>query len=276
MTATSWMNCLFVGYSHHTAPFNNSLQQGKSDDRILLRLQTKGIGRVELGRKSYIVKPGDLIIRKPGEHYRLVIDRENHAEPPIGSGDYYLCCTGTWAQEWSGRMPSKARIETAEGLLPLWRKLIHEKRNIHEEHGEMVDAIIKVLLLTVEKSVQKEMAAASRPELYIPYKMKQFMEINATKPLTLPLIAKRYGVSVSTASHLFKKAFGKSPMRYILDIRLFMAMERIVYSDMLLEDIAEACGFRSYSYFSRAFRAHYQESPSESRSQNRRQQLENM
>jgi len=156
----------------------------------------------------------------------------------------------------------------------LWRKLIYEKRNIHEDNAEMKDALVKVLCLTIERFVKKESAAAAQPELYIPYKMKQYMEKHATEPLTLAHIAKRYGISVSTASHLFKRAFGQSPMRYVIEIRLSIASERILYSDMKLEDIAEASGFRSYPYFSRAFRTHYHASPSEYRERNQPRQID--
>ncbi|WP_208915004.1 helix-turn-helix domain-containing protein [Paenibacillus uliginis] len=204
-------------------------------------------------------------------------DKDADASQPIESADYYLSCSGAWVQQWCSRndFPSKVHLDTAEDFLALWRKLIYEKRNIHGDNAEMMDALIKVLCLTIERYVRKQTAAASRPELNIPYKMKQYLEKHATEPLTLTYIAERYGISVSTASHLFKQAFGQSPMRYVIEIRLSIASERILYSDMKLEDIAEASGFRSYPYFCRAFRAYFHASPSKYRVRNQLRKVEN-
>lgn len=279
MMDASWIDCLLIGYSHHTSPFTGSLQKGTADNRLLLRFQVKGTCRVEINDETHVVQPGDLIIRKPGEYYRLVVEanKDADASQPIESADYYLSCSGVWAQQWCSRndFPSKVHLDTAEDFLALWRKLIYEKRNIHGDNAEMMDALIKVLCLTIERDVRKQMAAASRPELNIPYKMKQYLEKHATDPLTLTHIAERYGISVSTASHLFKQAFGQSPMRYVIEIRLSIASERILYSDMKLEDIAEASGFRSYPYFSRAFRNHFHTSPSKYRVRNQLRKVEN-
>ena len=50
-------------------------------------------------------------------------------------------------------------------------------------------------------------------------------------------------------------------IQYALEIRLNATVERIKYSTMTLEEIAETCGFASYSYFHRVFRANYGVSP---------------
>ncbi|WP_208915003.1 AraC family ligand binding domain-containing protein [Paenibacillus uliginis] len=66
MIDASWIDCLLIGYSHHTSPFTGSLQKGTADNRLLLRFQVKGTCRVEINDETHVVQPGDLIIRKPG------------------------------------------------------------------------------------------------------------------------------------------------------------------------------------------------------------------
>lgn len=57
-------------------------------------------------------------------------------------------------------------------------------------------------------------------------------------------------------------------IQYAIEIRLKAAVEQIKYSnEMTLEHIAEICGFASYSYFHRVFRAHFGLSPVEYRNQ---------
>ncbi|WP_420852214.1 helix-turn-helix domain-containing protein [Paenibacillus hamazuiensis] len=65
---------------------------------------------------------------------------------------------------------------------------------------------------------------------------------------------------------MFKQIFGKTMIQYALEIRLSTAIERMKYSTMTLEQIAESCGFGSYSYFHRVFREKYGVSPTDYRS----------
>ncbi|UKS29459.1 AraC family transcriptional regulator [Paenibacillus sp. HWE-109] len=169
----------------------------------------------------------------------------------------------------SQTLPDVVPIEVNEELLSLWRRLIYEKRNLHENNAEIIICCAKLLCLTLERSIAKTLSADGRKEHFIAYKLKQYIEKHATEPLTLDKLAARNGVSSSTASHLFKLAFGLPPIRYAVEVRLAIACDRILYSDMRLEDAAEASGFRSYPYFCRAFRSKYGHSPSEYRSQYR-------
>jgi AraC family transcriptional regulator of arabinose operon len=95
--------------------------------------------------------------------------------------------------------------------------------------------------------------------------MKQYIEKHATKPLTLEIISRNAGLSVSRACHLFKATFGQSMMDYCIEIRMSMACEYILYSSLSLERIAELAGFRNYPYFCRAFRMRFGMSPKQYR-----------
>ncbi|KRF02283.1 hypothetical protein ASG89_24860 [Paenibacillus sp. Soil766] len=141
---------------------------------------------------------------------------------------------------------------------------------MHENNTEIIACCTKLLCLTLERSIDKLLAAGGRKEHFIAYKLKQYIEKHATEAFTLEELAARNGVSSSTASHVYKEAFGLPPMRYVVDVRLAIASDRILYSDMHLEDAAEASGFRSYPYFCRAFRSKYGQSPSEYRMQHRK------
>ncbi|WP_373463279.1 helix-turn-helix domain-containing protein [Bacillus sp. SORGH_AS_0510] len=46
---------------------------------------------------------------------------------------------------------------------------------------------------------------------------------------------------------------GKTMIEYALEVRLSAALERMKYTTMTLEQIAEDCGFGSYPYFHRVF-----------------------
>ena len=58
-------------------------------------------------------------------------------------------------------------------------------------------------------------------------------------------------------------------MQHALDVRLELARERIIYTSMPLELIAEMSGFSSYTYFYRTFKRKFGLAPKEYRMQNR-------
>lgn len=73
-----------------------------------------------------------------------------------------------------------------------------------------------------------------------------------TEALTLPVLARQFGVSVSYLSHEFVAYTGHSVYDYVLYRRVQLAKEMIC-SGTPLAEIAYACGFNDYSGFLRAF-----------------------
>ncbi|MNP65007.1 HTH-type transcriptional activator Btr [compost metagenome] len=99
--------------------------------------------------------------------------------------------------------------------------------------------------------------------------MKSYIEAHSGQPLTLRQVAAHGGLGISRASELFKEAYGCAVMDYAILMRLNNAREHILYDNITLEEAAYACGFTSYTHFSRMFRKRYGLSPSEYRQQNR-------
>lgn len=254
---TSSLALQSVGYSVH----RKSFQFGKGiPSALLIRLQVKGCCQAIINGRLLEVNTGDLILSRPGGTYQLIID----AMPGRESADYYLFCEGEWAERWleRWRIPDKVHIEPSDDILFLWRRLIEEQRNLHDDNEELKEHLLKALCLTLERAANERATDASRSEAYLPYRIKRFIEQHATEALTLGQIADRHNVSVSSAVHLFKRTFSKSIIRYAVEVRLSVAAERIVHTELPLEEIAETCGFRSYPYFCRAFRSRYQIPPS--------------
>ena len=71
---------------------------------------------------------------------------------------------------------------------------------------------------------------------------------------TLEDMAKLTGYSVSRFCALYAARFGKSPKAELLDIRMAMAKDRLIYSDLPISTVAAVCGFQSLYYFSKYFR----------------------
>ncbi|MBD2845612.1 helix-turn-helix transcriptional regulator [Paenibacillus sp. IB182496] len=257
-----------VGYSHHTKPYASSVRNHL--DRYLLRLQVQGVCRAILDGEDHLIRPGDLILSPPGGGYVLHVEEACSADPVSGcidSGDYHLNCRGEWMRQWWSRSSRSTivRVPLDEGLLSTWRKLILEKRNLSDGNEELQDYLVRVLCLSLDRLIQVEQRQLARGGSHVAYAIKRYVEQHATDALTLERIARALGVSISGACHHFKLAFGQSIMHYVVEVRLAIAAERIASSGASLEEVARAAGFRSYPYFSRAFRRRFGLAPSQYR-----------
>ena len=88
----------------------------------------------------------------------------------------------------------------------------------------------------------------------------QYMLNNFSAPQNISLLAKRAGMSQSTFTRTFKKAFGQTPLQYLLILRLKAAQE-FLRDGLTISEAAAKCGFDDCNYFSRLYRKHLNERP---------------
>lgn len=93
----------------------------------------------------------------------------------------------------------------------------------------------------------------------------KLMEETVEAPLTLARLARRVGIGARHLQDLFNEAMGVAPHQHYLALRLNAARRKVIETRAEFADIAAATGFNSSSAFSRSYRAHYRESPSETR-----------
>ncbi|MBU5345337.1 AraC family transcriptional regulator [Virgibacillus sp. LDC1] len=252
-------------FSFHRKPFKMSLADGF--DTYLMRWQTDGKCRAKIDDELSLVEAGDLLIFTPGQPYELRIDDEYNAlgELTIESGDYHIFFKGPWADAWwnSKKRPTKIRVPLEERYLSLFRQILLEQRRVSDPYPEISDYTVRILCLEVDRLLSEQ--PSTTPKTYLAYRMKNYIEENASSMFKLEDVAAHVGISVSRAVHLFKEAFGTTIMQYTMDVRLSMAKERIVFSPLSLEDVAETSGFANYTYFHRVFRSRFGVSPKQFR-----------
>jgi AraC-like DNA-binding protein len=91
---------------------------------------------------------------------------------------------------------------------------------------------------------------------------KDLIDREFAEPLDVPVLARAAHASRAHFVRSFKKAFGETPHRYLLQRRIERAKELLRNTPLLITEVSVAVGFRSLGSFSTAFRQLVGESPS--------------
>ncbi|MBB6735637.1 AraC family transcriptional regulator [Cohnella zeiphila] len=81
-----------------------------------------------------------------------------------------------------------------------------------------------------------------------------YFSLHLREPLSVGMLAERAHLSPSWFSSEFKRRYGASPHRYLLEMRIRHAQELLRRTSFTQEDIADFCGFSDIHHFSKAFR----------------------
>ena len=94
------------------------------------------------------------------------------------------------------------------------------------------------------------------------YSITSFIHNNFREELSLNMIADKFFVSSYYLSHKFKTITGFTLINYIQMTRIRNAQQLLLSTNMKITEIAEKCGFSSFSQFNRVFRKYTEVSPS--------------
>ncbi len=81
-----------------------------------------------------------------------------------------------------------------------------------------------------------------------------YMNKNYCYPITVENLASQAHMSVRNFSRLFHKAYGVSPINYIIQLRIQHAYELLQNFEISVSDVAYLCGFQDSNYFTRQFK----------------------
>jgi len=82
----------------------------------------------------------------------------------------------------------------------------------------------------------------------------EWIRVHRIEPMTASSIAEKFGYNADYLSSLFKQNTGLSLIKYIHDIKIAQAREKLVNTDMSIRQIAYALGFQDEKYFIKLFK----------------------
>ncbi|MCB1064686.1 MAG: helix-turn-helix transcriptional regulator [Verrucomicrobiae bacterium] len=118
------------------------------------------------------------------------------------------------------------------------------------ENSQRMHHLSKAVLHLVFARLDSE-AFLAFPDRLLP--ILEHIDRHLGEDLSTPRLAKLNGMTRHRLTQLFQKHTGLSPSRYVADLRVRLAMQRLAATDESIEQIAEALGFPNRYYFSRVF-----------------------
>ncbi|MFC0470072.1 AraC family transcriptional regulator [Halalkalibacter kiskunsagensis] len=228
---------------------------------------SKGKGEFIINETSYPVEAGKLFFFEPS----MICERSTDLDDPL---EYYFI-RFTYAAAFVDKEKWNFSEETdipfpLSGMYniqnpPHVMNLIEQIHTLRKKRGATVAMKRKLLfldlLLTIIQDFRSQRITGNTTNAIDA--TVDYLTANYQDNITVDVLAKQAGMSVSHYSRLFKKYIGYSPMDYLRHVRMDRAKELIVLSDFRLKAIAQSVGFHDEFYFSRMFKKVVGVSPTE-------------
>jgi AraC-like DNA-binding protein len=140
--------------------------------------------------------------------------------------------------------------------MSLHRELEEKKTGFIQASGDYLRLfLMEACRGAVEKGV-KPFLSDSQGNEYPAEKVRNFIDHNYQKKITLDKLAEIASTDKSYLCRMFKKYTGKSPFNYLLERRLQAAMIALRGEDAKILSIAAESGFTDVSFFNRKFKVY--------------------
>ena len=98
-------------------------------------------------------------------------------------------------------------------------------------------------------------------------KVSSYFWDHLNEEITLESVLKRFSVNKNTLNDAFNNEVSMSCMAYLEDLRVNRAKKMLQFGDETVSEISQICGYDDTSYFSKVFKKHTGQTPSEYRRQ---------
>lgn len=247
----SFLKINSCGFQNVLSKYMVVREKGRNDYHIILI--NNGECEALYNGKKYTLSSGDFIIYYPREAQQYTFYSEAS----------YLWChfTGTILQELlsscnisSGVYRQKNDTNITESFSNLIQHFYQSKNK------NFANADILQLIYSIGDAINR-CEKEDKTNLILP--VLTYITFNYTKKITLDELAKKSGYSKTRFIQIFSEAMGKSPMKYLNDVRLKVSCDMLLSTNLTIGEIAYNCGFSDPLYYSRLFRKKYKVSPSE-------------
>lgn len=148
----------------------------------------------------------------------------------------------------------------------------HEEFSSQKKHSTLViHQLVQILLILMSR--HQEIAVNTTEEYHAQQEsllIKYYLDMNFKESITLEDLAHHFHLSKYHISHIFKRDFGVSPIRYLNLVKLKHIKFLLTSANYTVMEIAISIGFKSQSYLAQFFQKETGMSPMEYRKKHRK------
>ncbi|MDT8718377.1 AraC family transcriptional regulator [Clostridium sp. 19966] len=225
-----------------------------SREYYLIHYILSGKGKFTIREKSYKLSSGDMFIIRPQEITYYEADSKDPWEYIWIGFDY-----DSNAEVFSGLDFLKNDVITSKTCENIFRSmLLAEKLNFSKEMF-LSSKLFELFSILVEGS-ERSSKQCDLPNTYV-MKAKNYIDTQYVNKISVEAISNFLGIDRRYFCSIFKKYLGKSPQKYIIDLRLEKAARLLLEQGYSPSEAAASTGYEDIFNFSKMFKKKYGAAP---------------
>ena len=238
--------------SDHPTGYHYQWSEGRILEEYQLNYISEGQGVLENEQGSFIVKPGAMMIIRPGIWHRY------KPEMKTGWHEHYLGFNGDIAdhllsQSVYAENPEIIYCGYQEELIDTYLKLYDLVKQETPGFQQVCSGLVVKLLGNIV-ALKKHQDFTGKHVEQVIQKIRFHMHENIEEEVDLAQLASDNLIGYSYFRKMFKKYTGVSPHQYHLGLKVLRARELLLTTDKSVKEISYQLGFSSIYYFSRLFK----------------------
>ena len=254
----------------------HTTEQPHSHDFIEIAIILDGEGEFFVDGQTFPVRKGDLLLFNPGmTHQSRRVDGKGPAT------EFYAAFTNIHFRDMEDnqiRFPGGAFLlhpeeKTFLHLTRLAQSMVLESCNAQPGRYFMLKAYLtQMILLLYREQVEDQKPKAlgyifeSANKKYVVEQIVDYLNRHYNEKISLDQIAQNMYLSPFYISRIFKNEVGDTPINYLINLRMEKARKLLLEKqDCSIQEIAQCVGYDDAYHFSKLFKKHYGNSPSQYR-----------
>ncbi|MFC7441742.1 AraC family transcriptional regulator [Laceyella putida] len=240
-----------------------SFPSHKHDDLSEIVYISEGEGTFIINDKTYTAEKGDILIYNKG------VIHEEYSNPAHPLKTYFCGVSNLVIEGMKELHIIPSNIEPVIRNSKYSHKVesyisdIFEESSLQAEGYEIIcrNLLISLITLIIRIVKLQNVNSISDDSHSLAYRIKEYIDKNYTKNITLNDIADNLYLNQYYLSHVFKKEMKNSPINYLINRRIGEAKRLLVSTDMKVWEIARIVGYENPNYFTLLFKKMTGESP---------------
>lgn len=169
-----------------------------------------------------------------------------------------------WSKSYAGVLPLNPLVQPK--ACELFSSIISELAAQPNNYWSCRARINLLELLHLAEEEYSHLVGTEIPATPLAHKVLEYIHANYDQEITVEMLCELYHTNHTTLLRDFRLLTGTTISQYIVEYRLQLVKEALLFSSLSVEEIAEKFGFRQSAYLSRVFKTHIGISPGQFRS----------